>query len=46
MPTVPGLLVMTDRRIGSAGLTLSVAVAELTIADQRGGTVLLTEAGG
>ena len=46
MATVPGLLVMTDERVDNAGLTISVAVAELAVTDARGGTLLLTEEGG
>jgi len=46
MATVPGLLVMTDQRVGNTGLTLSVTVGELAMSEQRQGTVLLTEVGG
>ena len=46
MATVPGLLTMTDERVDNAGLTISVDVAELTVSDERGGALLLTEAGG
>ncbi len=46
MATVPGLLAMTDELADNAGLTISVDVAELTVTDERGGSLLLTEDGG